>query len=81
MGRFHSLSEALASVEAGAVTPGSRIVVSWTWWDALSEAERDGYRARCAAYGVNLNADHRISRHFVEIADSGDPPLSSEQRT
>jgi hypothetical protein len=81
MGRFHSLSEALASVEAGEVTPGSRVVVAWSWWDELSEAERDAYRARCAALGIGLNADHRISRHFVEIADSGDPPLSSERRT
>ena len=81
MGRFHSLSEALASVEAGNITPGSRIIVSWAWWDRLSEPDRDAYRARCEAYGIGLNADHRISRHFVEIADSEDPPLSSERRT
>lgn len=81
MGRFDSLAEALASVEAGKVMPGSRIVVSWAWWDRLTELERNTYRARCDAYGVDLFADHRISRHFVEIADLGDPPLSSERPT
>ena len=81
MGRFNSLADALAKVEAGEVTRGSRIVVSWGWWDQLSELERDAYRARCEAHGIGLSADHRISRHFVEIADSGDPPLSSERRT
>ena len=81
MGRFDTLSDALASAEAGEVRAGSRIIVSWAWWDSLSEAERDAFRARCAAYGIKLNADHRISRHFVEIVDAEDPPLSSELRT
>lgn len=76
--RFDSLEAAIADVSAGTDAAGRRIVVSWAWWDALSEPERDAYRARCADRAVRLTADHRISRHFVEVADVGEPPLSSE---
>ena len=38
--RYTTLAEALAAVDAGAGPKGSRIVVSWAWWDALSEAGR-----------------------------------------
>ena len=74
-----SLEEALAEIDAGALPHGCRIVVSWSWWDALSEAERDAFRTRSDARGVRLNADHRISSHFVEISDALTPPLSSER--
>jgi hypothetical protein len=78
--RYHSLEEALAAIEGGAAVGNCRLVVSWTWWDALSEAERDAYRARCDAIRVRLIADHRISRHFVEVSTTDEPPLSSEHR-
>ena len=75
-----TLEEALVEIDAGTLPHGSCIVVSWAWWDALSEAERDAFRARSDAHGVRLSADHRISRHFVEISDGLTPPLSSERR-
>ena len=78
--RCESLDAALGQIDAGTLANSCRIVVSWGWWDALSEVERDAYRTRCDARGVRLSADHRISRHFVEVADAGDPPLSSERR-
>ena len=78
--RYTTLDEALATVHAGAVPNGSRVVVSWAWWDALSEAERDAFRMRSAARDVRLSADHRISSHLVEISDALTPPLSSEYR-
>ena len=46
----------------------------------LSEHERDAYHKRCTDRGIELTADDRISRHFVEIIDGGEPPLSSERR-
>jgi hypothetical protein len=78
--RYQTLEEALLEIHAGAVPHGSRIVVSWAWWDGLSEAERSAYEVRCEARGVRLSADHRISRHFVEVSGPETPPLSSEHR-
>ena len=78
--RSRSLEEALAEVESDAGAKVSRIVVSRQWWDALSERERDIYQRRCADRSVELSADDRISSHFVEVVDEGDPPLSSERR-
>jgi hypothetical protein len=78
--RCRSLDEALSKIEAGTLPRGSRIVVSWDWWDALSEVERDAFRARSDLRGVSLSADHRISRHFVEVSDGVTPPLTSERR-
>jgi len=78
--RYQSLDEALAAIDAGGLAGDCRLVVSWAWWDALSETERDAYRARCDANRVRLIADHRISRHFVEISPPDEPPLSSEHR-
>ena len=77
--RFDSLEAAIADIGAGASANGRRIVVSWAWWDALSETEREAYRTRCDDRAVRLTADHRISRHFVEVADADEPPLSSER--
>lgn len=79
--RYHSIEEALAQLDAGAPSPDCRLVVSWAWWDALSESERQTYHTRCERLGVRLSVDHRISRHFVELSDVGEPPLSSEYRT
>ena len=76
--RYTTLEEALAAVDTGAVPKGSRIVVSWGWWDALAEAERNTYQSRCDTRGVRLSADHRISRHFVEVSGPETLPLSSE---
>lgn len=76
--RYHSLEEALLQFDAGALPNGCRIVVSWGWWDTLSDTERDSYRTRCEVRGVRLSTDHQISRHFVEINGSDAPPLSTE---
>jgi len=78
--RYNTLEDALAEVHSGAVPSGSRIVVSWTWWDELSDADRNAYQSRCDARGVRLSTDHRISRHFVEVSGPETPPLSSEHR-
>ena len=78
--RCDSLDEALLQVDAGTLPKGCRIVVSWGWWDALSEEERGLYQARCEERGVRLSTDHKISRHFVEINDPDAPPLSTERR-
>ena len=78
--RYDSLDEALGAIDTGAAVGNYRVVVSWTWWDALPEAEQDAYRARCEALRVRLIADHRISRHYVEVTTSDEPPLSSEYR-
>jgi hypothetical protein len=79
--RDASLEAALRRVEAEGPGTAVRIVVNRAWWDALSEAERTGYRRRCEAVGMELGADDRISRHFVEVIGSEEPPLSSERRT
>ena len=55
--RYTTLEEALAASNAGAVPSGSRIVVSWEWWDALSETERNAYQSRCDARGALLVFD------------------------
>lgn len=78
--RYNTLDEALAEAHADAVPTGSRIVVSWEWWDNLSEVERNTYQSRCDARGVRLSTDHRISRHFVEVSGPETLPLSSEHR-
>jgi hypothetical protein len=76
--RYHSIEDALTAIGAAAVVSDCRLVVSWAWWDTLSEAERQAYRVRCDALRVKLLADHRISRHFVEISAADEPRLSSE---
>lgn len=76
--RYNTLEQALAEVHADAVPTGSRIVVSWGWWDRLSEVERNTYQSRCDARGVRLSTDHLISRHFVEVSGPETLPLSSE---
>ena len=78
--RCHSLDEALSKIDAGALPRGSRIVVSGAWWDALTKEERETFLTRSGQYGVLLSADHRISRHFVEVSDAEATPLRSEHR-
>jgi hypothetical protein len=78
--RYHSLDEALTAIDAGMTPGGCRVVVSWAWWDGLSEAERLAYHARCQPLSVKLLTDHRISPHFVEVSSADEPPLSSEYR-
>ena len=75
-----SLDDALAALDGGTLANVSRIVVSRSWWDALSVAERNAYRQRCVDLSVQLNADDRISRHFVEVVSDDEPPLSTERR-
>lgn len=78
--RSQTLDDALAAIEKRQLTSVSRIVVSRAWWDALSSGERSAYRNRCSGLGVELSADDRISRHFVEVITKDEPPLSSERR-
>jgi hypothetical protein len=81
MRRRTSLDSALLEVEAGTLTNVSRMVVSRGWWDALSTPLQDDYRRRCLRQHIELSADDRISRHFVEVlGDADGPPLSSERR-
>ena len=54
--RFDSLEAAIADIGAGASANGRRIVVSWAWWDALSETERGAGRAREVALRTALGA-------------------------
>jgi hypothetical protein len=77
---YHSLDEALTAIDAGTAPGRCRVIVSWAWWDRLSEAERTAYHARCQSHSVRLLADHRISSHFVEVTPADEPPLSSEYR-
>lgn len=78
--RSQTLEDALTAIEKRHLTNVSRIVVSRAWWDALSAGERSAYRNRCTGLGVELSADDRISRHFVEVITKDEPPLSSERR-
>ncbi|HEX6053657.1 MAG TPA: hypothetical protein VFZ21_30520 [Gemmatimonadaceae bacterium] len=78
--RSQTLDDALAAIASGKLENVSRIVVNRAWWDALSLAERSSYRKRCGDHGVELSADDRISRHFVEVVNRDEPPLSSERR-
>jgi hypothetical protein len=81
MRRRSSLDAALRDIDAGRLADVSRIVVSRQWWDGLSAAERDDYQRRCLRHRIELSADDRMSRHFVEVLSGpGEPPLSSEQR-
>ena len=79
--RRESLAQALDDVEAGTVTGVSTLVVSRSWWDALSLRERRAFRTRAGRAGVTLRADTAMSVHFVELRDGdGGPPLSTERR-
>ena len=78
--RYSTLEDALGEIDAGTLTGASRIVVSTSWWHTLSESERGGYQRRCAEREITLSVDDRISRHFIEVSDTGEPPLSSERQ-
>ena len=77
--RRESLTQALADVEAGKLTGVSTLVVSRSWWDALSLRDRRAFRARAGRAGVALRADSAMSAHFVEARDGNDGPLSTER--
>jgi hypothetical protein len=78
--RRESLMQALDDVEAGTLVGVSTVVVSRSWWDALSMRERKTFRARAGRAGVKLRADSAMKAHFVEArgGDAG-PPLSTER--
>lgn len=76
--RRDSLTQALRDVEARALSGASIIVINRGWWDELSVTEQDAYRTRAARADVELRVDEDISRHFVEIRDRDEGPLSTE---
>lgn len=78
--RSQTLDDALTAIDKRQLTSVSRIVVSRAWWDGLAPGERSAYRKRCSDHGIQLSADDRISRHFVEVVTKDEPPLSSERR-
>jgi len=79
--RRDTLTEALDELQAGRLTGASIIVVSRSWWEALSVSERDVYRARAERVGVELRVDDVMTHHFVEVRGSDpEPPLSTEHR-
>jgi hypothetical protein len=78
--RRDTLEQALGEVETNALRGISTIVVSRSWWDALSVNEREAYRHRAERATVELRADDTISRHFVELRGGDEePPLLSER--
>jgi hypothetical protein len=81
MHRRDSLQSALLEIEEGSLADVSRIVVSRAWWEELSAADRQDYQQRCLRHTIELHADDRLSRHFVEVLGAADAPaLSSERR-
>lgn len=79
--RSRTLDEALTDIDAGTVLNVARIVVNRRWWEALSDVQQDRYHTRCLERGIDVSADDRISRHYVELVSREDPPLSSERHT
>ena len=79
--RRPSLQWTLREIEDGTLVDVSRIVVSRAWWEELSIADRQEYRQRCMHHTIELHADDRLSRHFVEVLNAAEGPgLSSERR-
>ena len=77
--RRDTLSQALDELQAGALKGAAIIVVSRSWWEALSVNERDVYRARAERIGIELRVDDVMTSHFVEVrAGDTEPPLSTE---
>ncbi|HEU4566073.1 MAG TPA: hypothetical protein VFS05_15540 [Gemmatimonadaceae bacterium] len=77
--RHSSLTEALADVDAGALTGIRRAIVNRQWWDELSPERQTELHRACLERHIVLFADARVSAHFVELADDTEEPLSSEQ--
>jgi predicted phosphohydrolase len=79
--RHDTLRQALAEIDSGSLTGASAIVVNRAWWEALSRGEQEDYRRACERHDLDLRADARLSKHFVEVIISpAEPPLSSERR-
>jgi hypothetical protein len=79
--RRESLAQALDDVEAGTLAGVCTLVVSRSWWNALSLRDRKAFRTRAGRAGVTLRADSAMSVHFVEVrGDDSGPPLSTERR-
>ena len=77
--RRDSLADTLDEIENGTLEGVAIIVVNRAWWDELTVGEQTLFRRRCESRRIALHADHRLSRHFVELGDSArDPELSSE---
>lgn len=79
--RRTTLEAALEEIESGELAGVTAIVVNREWWQFLTADSQSGFRKRCAQHGVDLRADDKLSRHFVELAsDRDEPPLSTEHR-
>jgi hypothetical protein len=79
--RRTTLEAALDEIESGELGGVTAIVVNREWWQFLPSGSQNGFRKRCADQGVDLRADDKLSRHFVELAsDRDEPPLSTEHR-
>lgn len=77
--RCNTLSEAFDELQAGALKGASSVIVSRSWWEALSAAEQNTYRSRAERTGITLHVDDQMTSHFVEVrGDEIDPPLSTE---
>jgi hypothetical protein len=78
--RRDDLNQALDEVEAKALSGVTTIVVSESWWNALSNKERESYQSRAEGAAIRLRADGRLSSHYVELrGDEEGPPLSTER--
>lgn len=78
--RRDTLDRALDEIEAGTLPGATTIVVSRSWWDALSGREQGSYRTRAGQCAVALHADRDLSAHFVEVRDDGEGPSLSTER-
>jgi hypothetical protein len=77
--RRNTLSEAFDELQTGALKGASSVVVSRSWWEALSAAEQNTYRSRAERTGITLRVDDQMTSHFVEVRGGEiDPPLSTE---
>ena len=74
-----TLLQALDEIRAGTLSGAVTIIMSRSWWEALSINEQNTYRSQAEGAGVELRVDDLMSSHFVEVrGDDAEPPLSTE---